>query len=508
LFGGSTGPRLAAKRLEGELSEKTRSLLLQTALLAAALAARLLFLGHKSIWADEAYAAGLVDLPLREAMDLFSRGTPHPGGGLAVIWLSARLFGPAETGIRMLVALLTASATWPLFSFLSRRAGSRGAFWAAACWALCPWSVSLGQEAWVYGPMAALTLWAVHFADLAWRGSWRALAGFLAACAAGLWIQAMFLLSAAAGIALYFTLPREGRCSLRRVSASAAAVILAAVPVLIPMPAELAERSARMSRAGITGLDFARLLSRSPGVLARLLPGGLLPDSWNTILDTPKYLAVFAAGSLLQLWTLAAAFAGGGMKRSGKIWVAALLLVPLGLFLRDDPTVRQFPLGWLAAALCMAHASSRWRPTGPAAAAFCLLILAGYYGIDSFPYHRSDWRAAVQTVESSAGPGDAVVLLGAKSMAQAWDFYETDGLPRIAVDGGNPYLLDSESPAARDPLRVADSLLSEGGAVWLVMDHWAGPTLTELFPDGELMPPTAGSVMQVMRVGRPAQPQI
>jgi hypothetical protein len=106
-------------------------------------------LSSKSLWADEAYAAGLTGLSFSEAVRLFPGGTPHPGGGMAIIWLSTRLFGPGEAGLRSLIAMISASATIPLFLFLKRRAGSRGAAWAAACWALCPWSVSLGQEAWI-----------------------------------------------------------------------------------------------------------------------------------------------------------------------------------------------------------------------------------------------------------------------------------------------------------------------------------------------------------------------
>ena len=113
--------------------------LLPAAVLFVALAARLMLLGSKSLWADEAYAAGLAGLPFLEAVRLFPGGTPHPGGGMAIIWLSTRLFGPGESGLRALIAVISASASVPLFLFLKRRSGSWGAACAALCWALCPW---------------------------------------------------------------------------------------------------------------------------------------------------------------------------------------------------------------------------------------------------------------------------------------------------------------------------------------------------------------------------------
>ncbi len=467
-----------------------------------ALAARLFMLSSKSLWADEAYAAGLVELPLIEAMRLFSAGTPHPGGGLAVIWLSTRLFGAGEPGLRGLVSIISASASIPLFCFLGRRTGLRGAAWATACWAFCPWSVSLGQEAWVYGMMAALTIWAVYLADLAWRGSWKALAGFTAVSIAGVWVQLMFLISVAASVGLFFTIPRTGRVRLLRPALSVIIVILSACPLLLSLPAEFAERSSRMARAGIGGLDFGRLASRSPSVLVRFLSGGLLPDSFREMAGVPRYLAVFAAGTAVQLFALASTFLGRRASLSNLAWMAALLLLPLLIFLSDDPTARQFPLGWLATAATIAFASARHRWFGPLAVSVCLLLLAGYYRIGSFPYHRSDWRSATAQVEAASRPGDMVVLTGARSMTQAWGFYAVSGLETIDTSGGNPYLSDAASPELLDPVAVVDSLTSAGLRTWVVMDHWWGPSLGELFPDGTLLPPVPGSVMQVMLLER------
>lgn len=472
---------------------------LASAVVLAALAARLVLLGSKSLWADEAYVSGLTALPLGDAMRLFSEGTPHPGGGLALFWLSARIFGTSETGLRLLGALLSASAALPLFLFLRRRAGVQGAFWAALCWGLSPWSVSLGQEAWIYGPMASLTIWAVFSADLAWRGSLIALACFVAACAAGSWVQPMFLLTAAAGLGLYFTLPGGARTGFARVALAAAAILAAAVPFLVPMRDEMAGRSARWAASGAVFPDYQRLLRGSLSVLAKLLPGGLLPDSWRTTVSTPRYLAAFAACAGVGAVSITSA-----LRRPRDmgllIWMLSISTIPLLVFLVDDPTARQLPLAWLAFACALAIGASRLRWLGPASVLVCAALLAGYYRLDAFPYHRSDYRSAAASVDASFSPGDAVVLTGARSMTQAWTFYSRSDAEVFDTTGGDPYVREEDSRASADPVGLVDSLAASGRRVWAVQDHWGGPRLSELLPSGIPVAQPSGSCIQVVRI--------
>lgn len=476
--------------------------MLLAAALLVALAARLAFLGSKSLWADEAYVSGLTSLPLGEAMHLFSEGTPHPGGGMAFLWLSARLFGWSEDGLRLLGALFTASAAAPLFLFLRRRTGTAGAFWATLCWALSPLCVSLGQEAWIYGQMAALSFWAVYSADRAWRGSLPALAGFVAACAAGVWIQYMFLLSAAAAAGLYFTLPRSGRVGIARLLAASAAILAVTVPVVLPLGEEMAHRAARMAAAGATGPDLSRFVRGSVSVATRLIPGGLLPESWSLLASAPRYVGAFAAGLAVQAVSLAKA-ASRPRDAAFLVWTAAVFAIPFLVFLVDDPTARQFPLAWLAFSCTLASASSRLRWFGPASSAVCLALLAGYYGLTAFPYHRSDYRSAAASVDAAISPGDAVVLTGARSMTQAWRFYSSSGAEVLDTTGGNPYLPEERSCPPADPAELVDSLVSSGRRVFVVQDYWGGPSLYESIPGGIPVPQPAGSSIQVVEV-RPA----
>ncbi len=449
------------------------------ALTVLAVAARLLLLGEKSLWADEAYAATLANLPLADACRLFSSGTPHPAGGIVLVWVSSRVFGHSAWGIRMLVALLTASAVIPLFDFTRRRFPA-GAVWASLVWAISPWSVSLGQEAWVYGPLAASSIWAVCLADRAWRGSRPALAGFLAVSVAGFLVQHIFVLSAAAALGLYFTVPRSGRTGIRPLAASAALLCMVFLAGLIPFAGQFRARAARMAAAGAYALDFRRMIVRSPLVFARLWAGGLLPDSWRSLLAHPFPALAATVSAALQSAAVGCAAACRGSSRPHGAWIAAILLVPFVLFLRDDPTPRQFPLAWLATAVGVAALSARWRWAGPAVVLLCASMALPYYRLDTFPYHRSDWRGAVELVEERAGEGSIVVLAGAKTAGQAWDFYARRDLARLVPECPDPYLGDLGSAGRMDPAVLLDSLADAGREVWLVQDYWGGPGAFEM----------------------------
>ncbi|NLP06225.1 glycosyltransferase family 39 protein [Candidatus Fermentibacteria bacterium] len=470
-----------------------------TALLAISAGTHLLLLGGKSLWADEAYTAGLLDRSFPEAASLFSRGTPHPCGGFFLTWSSASLFGRSEFGMRALVSLLTASSVIPVFLFL-RRHLSRGAFWGALCWAASPWAVSLGQEAWVYGPLAALTAWAIHLADLSWRGSKAALAAFLPIAVAGFLVQHIFVFTAAAALGLYLTIPRGKRASPAAPLLASAVMLASFLAVFLPFTGQFEARAERMAAAGVAGIDFGRVLSGAAGVFSRLWVGGLIPESLRGALASRVSTAVLLAAVALQTpAVLHVLLSRRTLDRGIRIWLGAVLLIPFLIFLRDFPTPRQFPLAALALAFSAAALASRMRLYGPLSAAFCIALLVPYYNLRSFPYHRSDWRGAVALVESRAGSDDLVMLLGAKTALQAWDFYSRSSLDRIAPECRDPYLGDREASPRLDPAPIADSAAAEGRTVWFVQDYWGGAPVEAWLGDLRIRSDTTLGTVRVVQ---------
>jgi|GEM_PF-470253 len=448
-------------------------------LLAIGLAVRLLLLGSKSLWADEAYAAALTGLPLLDGAALFSRGTPHPIGGFFFIWASAALFGQSAAGLRLLTALLTSSAVIPVYGFVRRRI-PRGAAWAALLWAISPWSVSLGQEAWVYGSFATLSLWSVYLGDSAWRGSSLALAFFIPVSICGFLVQHVFIIPAAAAVALYFTLPRAERVGIARPVVSSVILLTAFVPMAVSFLGQFEARLRRMEASGHGGMDFHRLLIRPPAIFLRMWTGGMLPETLRELSASAVHIATAAAAAILQTAALAAVLLRKGPGRSFRIWIAAVLVLPFILFLSDDPTPRHFPLVWLALAAGMASLASWKRWLGAVSVGFCLVTLIRYYQVESWPYHMSDWEGAVRIVEERALEGDAVILQGAKTGMQAWNFYEVKDMERYSPHCMNPYLGADEAAEREDPALLLDRLIVEGRRVWLVDDYWQGPPLESL----------------------------
>jgi uncharacterized membrane protein len=449
--------------------------------LAVSIAARLLFLAGKSLWIDEALASGVTGMTPGEIVSNIAAGTPHPPMAFFVIRLSALLFGSGEFGLRLLIALIVASAAVPLYRLVARRAGAVPAFWAAMIWALSPFSVSLGQEAWVYGINAALTLWLVDLADLAWRGSRRALSGFLLVGIAGILTTHIFVLSVAAALSLYFTLGREERTSWKVPAVSAAILFLAYLPLLVFFLGQFAARGTRIAASLAAGTAH-RMLVRAPSEFLRLLADGLLPEASRNLLERPRMLAAYALNAVVILGIVLRALTDRKVSAGQRLWSALILLLPLTMFVRDDPTVRQLALAWVPFGLMAGTAFGRYRWLGPAVALLCLAALLPYYSLTSFPYHPSDWRRGVAAVESMAADGDVVLVAGGKSTGLAWDYYAEGSLERVAPGGETPYAGEAERVPV-DQAAVLDSLLESGRRVWILLDVWGGRSIEFLAGD-------------------------
>jgi len=450
-----------------------------------ALLTRLLFLGRKSLWMDEFLAWGAVRLGWAEMSSAVASGTPHPPLAFVIMKLSALLAGESEFGLRLLVAVSVASAVIPVFRLVSRRTTVAAGFWTGMVWALCPFAVSLGQEAWVYGINASLSLWFIDVADQTWRGSTKGLAGCIILGAAGILTQHIFVISVAMGCAVFFTIHPGERIPFKRFIAVPIVIGLMYTPVFLFFSSQFAERSIRMAAAG-QGMGLNRLISFRPlSEFFRILAGGLLPEISTNLLDRPRMLCAYALNVLVILFLTVVPFFTGRLKPFERkyLWIAFLL--PFCLFISDDPTVRQLSVLWIPFAITSGAVFARYRFAGASVSLLCLLALIPYYRMNDFPYHRSDWRTAVATVESLADPGDLVVVFGGKSTSLAWEYYSRTDLNCFAPLGSTPFAGESESGpgeqgrSADDPELLIDSLLTVGGhnRLWIVFDCWGIPSI-------------------------------
>ncbi len=447
---------------------------------------RLIQIGSKSLWVDEAYAAGLMDMNLVDLVRLSIAGSPHPPLAFLFIKVSTIVFGQSEAGLRMIPAIASACAAIPLMSFIARKIDFKSAFWAGMLWAVSPYAVSMGQEAWLYGVISLFGFLFIDVADRAWNGSRKALFAVVPIALAGMLVQHMFGLFLVAGFALYFvTPPDRGRIPFKKMALVSLIFIVLYTPFAILLVNQAAFRSERMSRAA---MDMAavykyRFLVRIPTVFTRLIPGGLLLEAGRDMIHDGKQIVfwlIFGAGNLFLLINL---FLRNLLDRKFRIWLFLLFTVPFLIFIKEDPTVRHLTILWIPLGFAVAAASRRWKFAGPAVLAAGAVMLLPYYNIRSFPYHRSDWRSAAAFVEERISDNEGILVTGGQSGGLAWDYYSS--LPRTALGGDNPY--SRHITPGNSMHFVIDSLMCHHDSLWIVNDNWGGQRVSELTGDYRLL---------------------
>lgn len=466
---------------------------------------RLVYIGSKSLWVDEAYAAGLMDMNPVDLVKLSIAGSPHPPLAFLFMKLSTIVFGQSEAGLRLLPAFASALAAIPLMCFIARKINFRSAFWAGMIWAVCPYAVSLGQEAWLYGVISLLGFLFIDIADRAWNGSRKALYLVVPIALTGMLVQHMFALFLAAGFTLYFTVPGERRLPLRQLVLLSAIFIVFYTPCALLLVKQASFRAERISRAA---MDMAavyryRFLVRIPTVFVRLIPGGLLLEAGNDMIHDSKQIIfwiIFGAGNLLLLLNL---FLRNLLDRKLRIWLFLLFSVPFLIFVKEDPTVRHLTILWIPFGFAVAAASQKLKFAGPVILIASAIMLLPYYNINSFPYHRSDWRSAVAYVEEEYSGDESILVLGGQSGGLAWDYYSSGIFPRTALGGDDPY--SEHITPGRSMHSIVDSLINLHGSIWIVNDYWGGPGISELISGYRILSETRIShAMEVIRISEQA----
>ena len=441
---------------------------------------RLLSIGSKSLWVDEAYAAGLMEMNPIDLIRMSIAGSPHPPLAFLFLKFSTILFGQGEAGMRIVPAVASAFAAVPLMLLITRRINLSSAVWAGLIWTVSPFAVSLGQEAWLYGIVSCLGFLFVYVADSAWRGSRRALYMVVPIAMTGMLVQHMFGLFAAAGFALYFTIPLKQRIPWKQLALVSIIFAVLYSPFAVLMLKQASFRAERISRAAMdmTAVYRYRFLVRVPTIFARLIPGGLLLEAGRCIIHDMKQMIfwlIFGAGNLFLLVNL---YMRNLLDRRFRIWLFLLFAVPFLMFFKEDPTVRHLTILWIPLGFAVAAASRRWKLAGPVMLAATAIMLLPYYNIGSFPYHRSDWRGAAAYVEERFTDDESILVLGGQSGGLAWDYYSSGSFPRVALGGSNPY--SENRVPGRSAQSAADSLLNLHDSIWIVTDFWGGPGTSDI----------------------------
>lgn len=455
--------------------------LLPSVLVAVALSLRLAGAGGKSLWGDEFYAAGLMRSGLPQLLRASFQGSPHPPLAFLSLRLSSLLFGTSEAGLRVVPALLTSLAAVPLFLLIKSRLGNIPAFLGGLLWAVSPYSVSLGQEVWLYGTLAFFGFTFVWLCDLAWKGNGPATYILVPVGLAGMLVQHIFIFFLTSGFLLYFTVERENRPPFRKLLLLAILMLLVYAPFILPALEQAGLRSARIRGASMEGVIAYRLSRRVPTVIARLIPGGLAGEVSRWDFSQPVTPAIFLVSGACVMVPMVLLMFYRRLSISQRLWTLGTFVLPLLLFLVEDPTARHLSVMWIPLAFSIAALARTFRPAAIAAVAFAALLLLPYYRVDTFPYHRSDWRSAVETVLNRLDENQQVIVLAGQNGGLAWDYYAGEGTGRLAPGGEDPYGVQPIT-GNLDPLDTVDSVLRSGRETWVVHDIWGGPGGRDIAP--------------------------
>lgn len=368
------------------------------AIVALAAGLRFATLNVQSFSDDELFTVWLVKMSFGHMISTVPHTEATPPLFYALEWVSSRLFGMHEAGIRILPAL-AGTLTVPVLYVAGALGGSRRLGLAAAGFAAVdPFLIWYSQEARAYSLMilfVALGLMAL----LAFirDGSPRVLFGWALASAAALATH-YFALFLVAPEAVWLLL--AGHRELRR---RASAVAIPAVVAAALLPLALHQRSATGNPGGIGDRPLWQRLAAVP---KNFLVGFSIPAETAMILITGA-LAALALGLALRR-------SAGDERRCGGYATALALcavLLPLVIapFGFDYLTSRNLIAVLVPAALVLGCGFAISRTGVAALAAFGAVSIATVVGVAIDPrYQRPNWRGAAHAL----GPahGDRVLV--------------------------------------------------------------------------------------------------
>ncbi|MFN8224338.1 MAG: glycosyltransferase family 39 protein [Gaiellales bacterium] len=393
---------------------------------------RLPTLGHQSLWLDELYTRWLAGLDLDRMFEEIPRSERTPYLYYIAEWVSVRIGGSGEAGLRALSAF-AGVATIPVAYLAGARLSSRLAGLVTALLvSVNPFLVWYSQEARSYALVVFLVTVALAcFAEArrgsrAWLVAWAAVSGLALATH----YFAMFVLVPQAALLLWRSqLPR-------RLTAAALTVPLAVVLFHV--------RLLHRQSGGGVDLGADPLLRRLVGTVKDFAVGYSFP------LEGPGSLvalALVATGALLATRLR-------GPQREGTLVAAAIgaagLAVPVALALvgGDYIVPRNLIVALVPILVALGGAYAGSRVGLIAAALLSVLSLAVVLAVSSdLRYGRSDWRGAGRALPADGRPRALVVS------------------PTVRTDLIQPYLPGVE--AITDPIQVRSivvvSLATEGG---------------------------------------------
>lgn len=431
---------------------------------------RLFWLGHKSLWLDEAFSLWVARRPPGELWGWLIRIDQHPPLYYAALALWRLGAGDGEAALRLLSALTGIAAIPALFLATDRLLDRPTARLSALLLAISPFQIAYAQEVRMYAPLALFAVLAFLALATLHQGGWPSLGkrpglwiGLILAQAAALWTHntALFLPIALTGAALALGAP------WRRWLAAQLGVLILWLPWLPGLLAQV--------RSVTNGFWIAAPTAETLFWAVADFGTAYVPD-W--LPPRPVW-----AGLVIGL----ACFGAVHMARTAKhrpalLALLSLLLTPVvGMLLASviQPIFLNRSLIWAGLPYLVLLAwgirhlpwlSVRW------GAWFGLLAVTGICLFNYYLYvPKENWRGAAAIVAERVRPGE-VILFNAGWTQLPFDYYFRENEANSSIEGrGVPAdlfergeLEPAMTPA--DTARLSD-LIQDRSGVWLIYSH-------------------------------------
>lgn len=399
-----------------------RTAMAVAALMALALAVRLVRLGAQGLWYDEAYTAWIVQLPAAKAWQALLADGVHPPL-FYLVQAAFRGLARSEFGLRLPSALAGSAASPLLFLLADRWFARRGAWLAGLLAALSPFEVWHSQDARMYAMLATLNVGCMlTFEDLLGSGSRKAQARFVI-CHASAYALHYFALMLPFLELLFIILTL--RASSRRLRLWIALQALSSIPLAAWVVA-LAGREANIFGIGwIAAPSLADLVL----TLTNLTVGYAYPSAlWQWL---GGLLCIgFLLGGVFTRWPSASC------RWLTALWAFVPLLLMYAFSLRRPVYVDRFVIGSSMACLLLIAAGASALPprlstlAGAALTAVFVLSLGRIWlGPGCL---KEQWREAAHVLHG-AGPGE-VVALRVLQIAVPFQYYDPGPAPLRPIE--------------------------------------------------------------------------
>ncbi len=406
----------------GRTRTAMRSAIAPIALMALALAVRLVRLGAQGLWFDEAYTAWIVQLPAAKALQALLADGVHPPLFYLVQAVFRELAG-SEFGLRLPSALAGSAASPLLFLLTDRWLSRRGAWLAGLLAALSPFDVWHSQDARMYAMLATLNVGCMlTFESLLARSSRGAQAQFVL-CHASAYALHYFALMLPFLELLFFILTL--RTNARRLRLWIALQGISAIP-LVAWVLALAGREANIFGIGwIAAPRLADLVL----TLINLTLGYAHPATLWQWLGALLFAAFLLAG-LFAPWPSAS------RKWLTLLWAFVPLVLMYAFSLRRPVYIDRFVIGSSMACLLLIAAGASALPRRLATLAGAALMAVFVLSLGRIWFGpgciKEQWREAAHVLRG-ARQGE-VIALRVLQIAVPFRYYDPGPAPLRPVE--------------------------------------------------------------------------